>query len=713
MIEGMFSSEPVLRQRQSDNHSQLLSLLRSMDCEDLIARLSLTEGIIDPNTPETQSSTSPAHAEYVALQVIGYEIEFIETDDFAEQSSKARRVIELVKEMFEVQHQLIWVASLRENREGKTDPARLRQRSQTESLRVRGSSYFQHKEHILHGCFDMFDLRCSQQIGFTISDALEIVKSIGGLMGSRLNYEVQRSRIEVQETLRQLKIARRKQRPNEAIGEDLLRMSPSQAKMRIQYLGAEWVLAHSRSIAFFSVSDIVEASKLRPEVCKSFIDAFTFDKSEFIEDHHKSPTGAHPLSERPIVQVGEEFIMPAPSAMLDALRVRIEDLISETDFAETYLKQRGEYLASEAANRMAKALPGASMSINIPWASNKDDSDLDGLVWSDDFAARLQCKAGRIRQSTRRGAPRSLETDIHKLITDASNQHIALCEALAEQRATEIGFSPEQEEALRATIQIEVIVCLDEVTVWATESRRLQDAGHLPSDRLPIWVVSLSDLMAVTDLLQGAQLVHYLLRRRRLELDGRISAHDELDWVGNYILQGLYFDDIASGNEQYDSIFLSSFTDEIDAWYNSELGILSKSVQKPSQAIPVALERLIGKLSRQRPKHWIVASVGLLDGSGEFRNKWNYSIPKVEQRAISRGASNVSFISDGRIGLSYYVDTSSSASRAMSDAASAAKVHIAKGDASNWVTICRGSNGDLRVAVIESGDPPSIAEALA
>jgi hypothetical protein len=353
------------------------------------------------------------------------------------------------------------------------------------------------------------------------------------------------------------------------------------------------------------------------------------------------------------------------------------------------------------------------MSVNIPWASKDDSSDLDGLVWSDDFAVRLQCKAGRIRQSSRRGAPRSLETDIRKLITDASNQHIALYAALVEQSATEIGFTPEQGEALAATIQFEVIVCLDEVTVWATESRRLQDAGHLPSERVPIWVVSLSDLMAVTDLLQGAQLVQYLLRRRRLELDGRITTHDELDWVGNYISQGLYFGDFTNGNKEYDVIFLSSFTDEIDAWYNSELGLLNESVPKPSQPIPVALERLIGTLSRQRPKHWIIASVGLLDGSSGFREKWNHSIPMVEQRAISRGASNVSLISDGRIGLSYYVDTSSSASRAMTDAAGAAKAHIAKGDAPNWVTICRGSNGDLLVTVIESGDPPSIADALA
>ena len=260
MIEGIISSQPELKQRQSNSHSQLLSLLRSMDCKDLIARLSLTQGIIDPNTPETQSTNSPAYAEYVALQVIGYEIEFLETDDYAEQSRKAVTVVEIVKEMFDVQHQLFWVIGVREQQEGNHDPSRLRQRSHAESLRVRGSSYFQHKEHILHGCFDMFDLRCSQQIGFTISDALEIVKSLSGLMGSRLNYEVQRSKIEVQETLRQLKIARRKRRPNEVIGEDLLRMSPNQAKMRIQYLGAEWVLAHSRSIAFFSVSDIVEAS---------------------------------------------------------------------------------------------------------------------------------------------------------------------------------------------------------------------------------------------------------------------------------------------------------------------------------------------------------------------------------------------------------------------------------------------------------------------
>jgi len=46
--------------------------------------------------------------------------------------------------------------------------------------------------------------------------------------------------------------------------------------------------------------------------------------------------------------------------------------------------------------------------------------------------------------------------------------------------------------------------------------------------------------MAVTDVLQGAELVHYITRRLRLENEGRVPAHDELDWLGSYINDGLY-----------------------------------------------------------------------------------------------------------------------------------------------------------------------------
>jgi hypothetical protein len=155
------------------------------------------------------------------------------------------------------------------------------------------------------------------------------------------------------------------------------------------------------------------------------------------------------------------------------------------------------------------------------------------------------------------------------VINDAAHQHARLAKALADHSATTIGFTPEQSAVLNGPLTVEVVVCLDDVTVWSTETHKLRRLVSLPDTPQLPWVLSLTDLFAVTDVLQGPELVHYLMRRLRLEGEGRVSAHDELDWLGNYISDGLYFDDHFESDRTPDNLRLMSFTGQFDTWYFS------------------------------------------------------------------------------------------------------------------------------------------------
>jgi hypothetical protein len=137
-----------------------------------------------------------------------------------------------------------------------------------------------------------------------------------------------------------------------------------------------------------------------------------------------------------------------------------------------------------------------------------------------------------------------MEGDLAKGIGHASAQHAALESALSTLSPTELGFTPDQAEALMAPLQLNVTVCLDDVTVWATHARELHRLGAVGANEPTPWVVSLVDLIVICDFLEDGQMAQYLLRRQRLERDGRVTAHDELDWLGNYIREGLHFEDI-------------------------------------------------------------------------------------------------------------------------------------------------------------------------
>jgi hypothetical protein len=236
---------------------------------------------------------------------------------------------------------------------------------------------------------------------------------------------------------------------------------------------------------------------------------------------------------------------------------------------------------------------------------------------------------------------------LDRLIGDAAAQHGRLSTALASSDAESLGFSSAQAAALSSPLQLEVIVTLDEVTTWATQAHELQNLEILPSDRLVPWILSLTDLMAVVDLLDNAQLAHYLIRRQLLERDGRVEAHDELDWVGHYIAEGLYFGSFFESDDAPSLVRLLSYTEPIDSWYFARSGDRAVPTAKPEQPLPHGLRRLLRRLESERPEHWLLACVALLDGDTESRQLWSEAVEHVGRRVAIEGWSNTSQVFQG------------------------------------------------------------------
>ena len=329
----------------------------------------------------------------------------------------------------------------------------------------------------------------------------------------------------------------------------IVALKPTEAKWWVEAVTLMWAYADARSLATVTPTEIAAASGI-PEVnVTAFLEAFTCPPNAYNDAYHQLPVGAHPLTERPILSVKGGYMLPVPSSMIEALRPRMEDLLQKADAGvwEQYAKRRADFVEHESVRRLTAALPGAIGVTGLKWKSASDESDLDGLVAVDDFALRLQAKAGRVHAPTRRGAPERMKQNLAELIKEAARQHQALAEALAHEGAEAIGLKDYREALEKPLFQIELIVCLDDMTVWSTHSHELQEIDVLPRDRPIPWILSLADLMAVTDLLQGAHLLHYITRRLRLETIGKIVAHDELDWVGHYIDRGLYFEGVFGG----------------------------------------------------------------------------------------------------------------------------------------------------------------------
>jgi hypothetical protein len=621
--------------------------------------------------------------------------------------------IELTRTLFDLQQRLIVREAMKERRERPDDHlVEYRMNARLQSLAVRGTGYVEHLRRVILDCFEPFNDECRRRVGFTASDAIDLMNAIARLISSRFAVRTNEAREQRLATLRQIKHERRhRNSPIREIPDAVLDLTPTQAKAFVLHASLQFLFADSKAIAAVDASALAAETGFVIDVCQAFLDAFSCPAELFVEEHHDYPTGAHPLTERPGLAVQGGYVFPALVAMTDAIRLRMEQLLQETpDIFDRYLKARGDYLEEESARLLSNALPGSSSWTAMEWRSSEDNSDLDALVTADDVTLRVQCKSGRISAAARRGAPRGMERDIGSLIADAAHQHRALTVAVENEGAVALGFTADQAETFDAPLQFEVIVCLDDVTTWATQAHELRMIDALPFDRPVPWIVSLTDLMAVVDLLDGAQLIHYLVRRQRLERFGRVEAHDELDWVGNYIFEGLFFDRFLLGEDAFDRFRLNTYTEKIDSWYFSRAGETSVEVPKPMQDLPPDLRALITRLESERPSHWTLASIAFLDGDDESRIMWHNLIAHVREKTAVEGWSNASQVFNDRYGLTLFIDKRvplSSLGTVLVDYATAkTETH----DVPNWIAVGEGSERRLLVRLVERDADRSLVD---
>jgi hypothetical protein len=708
MVEALIDSADEVRRHQEDRRARLLEILHETDAVDLVAQLGLTYLYVDPDTfKEWESDRSPAHVEYVSLQVLGMDLVARKDVDPMQQAHLAAKAIDLVRALFDDARMLMMTEAVAARRQRPDDIAAIEYRLKTrmESLGVRGSAYSEHLIRVLHGCFDPFDDECRRTMGFTASDALALTHGIPELISDRIKPLLQQAVSSRAEMFRQLKHERRHRGdPRRALPDAIFDLPPAEAKRRVSYLAFAWMFRDSRALATFTAAELGEHCAVDIDVASAFLDAMTCPPDLFVERFHAFPGGAHPLMAQPVIKLDEGYFVPSGSALLDAIRPRIEDLLNGTALWDRYTDARAKFVEEEATARIESALSGARSWAALPWRSATTESDLDGLVTADDVTIRLQCKAGRLTASARRGAPERMQHDIGDLIGAAADQHRALDDALATAGATDLGFTSEQAEALERPLQFEAIVCLDDVSVWATETHKLRHIGILPSDRNVPWVLSLTDLMAVTDILQGAHFAHYLVRRQRIERLGRVSAHDELDWVGYYTAEGLYLDDWFEGEDPPHRFQLLSYTEPIDAWYFTREGVRSIPAPKPAQPIPEHLKDFLERLERTRPQHWILAAIGLLDGDGTARATWNTAIAHARDRVQEVGWSNASQIFAGRYGLTLYVDLRIGWPAIRTEVAGYCSTKAEEQKQPNWIGIGEGAQGGLFVILVERSE---------
>ena len=718
--EALIEAIPDLEERRDQARARLLEILREADRPDLVAQAALTYQINDPETfRESESERQPSHLEYLALQAAGVGLAAgirVESSP-AELTSQTGEAMHLVQEIFVLSQMLLPIRSAKEIRKVKDEPSVLDEfqvGARLHSMSVRGSGYVEHLDRVAFGCLDPIEDDCRRLLGFSAREAIHLYDAIEPLWHSRVQEKAEDAYEMVRGLPEFVKRMRRKgnKAPEGSPLEMLANLPPTQAKKAID--GMQFTAMFSDSFATASVApqELADVTGLDPETATAFLQAFTFDEGDYDENFHAYPYGSLPPTLTPIYAVGDRYLMPAPGTFREALRPRMEDLLkADEDAWGRYLDIRSRFVEDESTKILSQMLPGSRSGTRLVWRSDTTQGELDGLVACDDVALRIQAKSGRISKSARRGSPDRIVKDLKEQIGEASEQHQALTQALAESSCESLGIEPQACAALDLPVQIEVIVTLDQINPWSSEHHKMRDALSLDTSRPMPWMISLMDLMVVDDLVKGTQFLDFLFRRFKLETFGNIVAHDEIDWLGHYIISGLYFDRHFDSDEPPDTIRLETHTEDIDTWYFSRSGTSEREIPKPSQPLPPNIGNLIERLQNERPHHWLMGSVCLLVGSEENRGKLDDTYVRLAS-SPGRREADTTLAFEGLCGISLVVDHTESIERMGLRAYGYARSKMEEHGYSIWVVIMEGAGRELKVQIIPKKAIGTLAERL-
>ena len=305
-----------------------------------------------------------------------------------------------------------------------------------------------------------------------------------------------------------------------------------------------------------------------------------------------------------------------------------------------YSDKRADFLEKEALRLFSIALPRAAIHQNLKYEFQKNGhtqaGELDGLVIFDETLILLEAKSGGFPIKARAGYRDAIRENLKRLVADAHQQ------ALNAKQFIEVSeqpvFSLERGGQLVLNKRqfkevFMVVVTLEPLDLFCANLHQTADIGLFPSGELP-WVLQLLDLRVIAEAIEfGSQLIHYLHRRLRIHHIKKLEAHDDLDWFGCYLADGLDFEEYEHSGP--DTLRLGSFTSGFDDYYFYKQGIRETPAEMPRQKMPDLFRKVILDVENSGLKGHSEAVCMLLDfddtAKSEFAKTLMHHLAEVEQ----------------------------------------------------------------------------------
>lgn len=490
-------------------------------------------------------------------------------------------------------------------------------------LFLRGDSIPQHHNEMITDIFSGSEAFLYEHLGIKIDEIFKAFHIIESQIQNNIDKTVRYVKFHNQiqrEFTDFIKKGGEKERGNE---EELFTEFASQPELQRRIDVLSKLAKGAPSIVFeFSINNDLPLALL------DFLSAQFGDNQEF-RSFKKSPlwpTNNSIIYEKPLIKENGHYYCFLPSLLARNIGLILDRFIHDTDsdyYDKTFQKKRAKYLEDKSLKYTGDILPGADLYPKMYY--HIDDEGIakrvetDGIIIFDNNLFILECKAGGLSLSAKRGSIESIKDHAEELIDQAYKQSLRTKKYIEESQTPVF-----EDESGSLVLKISdkerykniflINTTFENLGALSTHLSSAKEMGFVQGTEWP-YSVFINDLRVISEITESPSIfIHYLKRRTRANDYPQFKSSDELDYYVFYLREGLYFDDNRLANTDKLSVF--GYTDSLDQYYEYLAG-RAPFVEKPTVNLPKSIKDVIFDIEKSGKFGFTSITTFLLDLSIE------------------------------------------------------------------------------------------------
>ena len=607
------------------NYTNLVALLNQLDPIKLISQFALTYLTVPEGQFNDESADIHKWARWAEF-LVGYLLahNYPQNVKIDIDGGDLKNIEDLLKKYFD--SITLHLITDRPNSERGREIDRVIHLAKNDSLYVRGESYPHQLRSVAHNIYSQQDKWFKHNLGFTISDALSISRSITDEYNRRINDERQSCKNQAREYV-----------------EELIRKGEAKEQERKDLetrAGCYYYFGNSDVILSFTLDELIRFSGSSREICEGYLNRLGQEfgyrnpnHPDTFSDSRLAPWDYNTLYERPIISHNNKYFVPITSLFNEVLlHTFYYDLIADDE----YWKKEGErkygaWLEQKTAEFMKGIFPHGEVFMNPKYPNSNELCDV--LILHDRNIFILQCKTKRLRYDSKIGKELKLiRDDLDKAVKESFSQAIRARDYFMQNQPAKIIVKNGNLEVDSKQISdiFLLSVTLGSYPHLITRLANINSALNLFSNNQYPWAISLFDLGVVTELIDSpAIFLHYARRRLAVERTKFDILADEIDLLGFYFSQGLYFK--TEEFKKFNGLLLSGFSTDVDR-YIFEKHELGKNPKKPWQEMPQQFKEYIKAIEGLESPYKTDCAVRLLEFDYKGRELFVDAAEKIKQQ---------------------------------------------------------------------------------